>query len=67
MAGKESATWDMIRFAANGTIFVLLDEQLPGVPRTIVSSSRGPAVVVQSGSPGGHALRPACEGIRQSW
>ena len=31
MAGKESATWDMIRFAANGTIFVLLDEQLPGV------------------------------------
>jgi len=28
---RRNAVWDMIQFAANGTIFVLLGEQLPGI------------------------------------
>lgn len=28
---RQSAVWDMIQFAANGTIFVLLGEQLPSI------------------------------------
>ncbi len=30
---RRNAVWDMIQFAANGVIFVLLGEQLPGIAR----------------------------------
>lgn len=37
---RRSNVWDMIQFAANGTIFVLLGEQLPSIMRSAVETVR---------------------------
>jgi Na+/H+ antiporter len=37
---RRSNVWDMIQFAANGTIFVLLGEQLPGILHSAVETVR---------------------------
>jgi CPA1 family monovalent cation:H+ antiporter len=37
---RRNNVWDMIQFAANGTIFVLLGEQLPGILRSAVETVR---------------------------
>jgi len=37
---RRSNVWDMIQFAANGTIFVLLGEQLPAILRSAVETVR---------------------------
>lgn len=37
---RRAAVWDMIQFAANGVIFVLLGEQMPGILNGAVSAVR---------------------------